>query len=195
MNIFVSDESPIISARNLDDKRIRHMPKECIEMLTMAAYKNGIGIIGPFIIWGQNFRHPTDLFNHPCTNWVARSKVNTYWLYRHLIALFDEYRYRAGVRHWLEDYFYSNIRHYIKPVKEEPKSFQNSSGFYGTNTIINYRDSLFNKWYITDEIKPCTWTNRGEPQWSLNRKTEQLDLFNTVKLELGYNFIEEDLPF
>jgi hypothetical protein len=32
MNIFYTDTSPIQSAWNLDDKRLKHMPKEYLEM-------------------------------------------------------------------------------------------------------------------------------------------------------------------
>ena len=38
-------------------------------------------------------------WNHPCTIWARESWDNYRWLYKHFIALGDEYKHRYGREH------------------------------------------------------------------------------------------------
>lgn len=189
MNIFVSNTDPIKCAINLDDKRVKHMPKESLEMITMAIYKRTNNIVGDFIIWGKNYRNFNDLFYHPCTEWTARKETNLYWHWQHLIALLDEYRYRFNKQHWLEDQVY-NINHWIRKDCNSPKNFRDSSGQFGSNIIDNYKKCLNFKWIYTDEIKPIIWTRRNSPVWY--KGNEILLNFNPIIDKDEYT---DDLPF
>jgi hypothetical protein len=203
MNLFVSDSSPVISARNLDDKRVRHMPKETLEMLIMSVYKNFGIVIYPFIIWGGDYRKSRvdELFYNPVTEWVARKKANTWWTYKHLYALFEEFHYRFGYTHYLY-HLAASLSHFFKEIEYEPTSFCNATGEIGTNVIELYKECLIKKWFVTDEIKPVIWTRRGEPIFVSTGKQEQLDLFLLNKEEIRLQreaikreFEDEDLPF
>lgn len=192
MNIFVSDSDPVISAQNLDDKRVKHMPRESFEMISMAYYKNTGVAIAPFIIWDRERRANNnekfnELFNHKCTNWVASKRENMCWLWRHAIALLDEYQYRHDKSHLLYSLFIS-ISHYIPIIKKEPKSFVNATPFEGKTVFDSYKEVLNYKWFVTDEVKPVIWTKRGRPSWA---KTPQI----IKQGDLFYNNPYDDLPF
>lgn len=194
MNIFVSDSDPVISARNLDDKRVKHMPKECFEMLSMAYFKRTNLCIAPFIIWdveprGQNREKFNELLYHKCTNWVASKRENFVWLWNHAIALLNEHEYRTGHTHYLYSLFTSLIQ-YIPDCNILPKSFVKATSFGDDNNVFNaYKEALNYKWFVTDEIKPVVWTKRGKPSWARQPiYITQGDLFIN-------NDIEENLPF
>ena len=70
------------------------MPLESAQMLSTAQrfyfgedYCDELGI------------YKTAYLNHPCTIWARESVQNYNWLYRHFIALCEEYTYRYGKVH------------------------------------------------------------------------------------------------
>jgi hypothetical protein len=88
MNIFVSDNDPIICAKFLDDCRCVKMVLETAQMLSTAiSYCGGLG---PYKI-----TH----INHPCSVWTRQSKANYRWLYSHFEALCSEYTKRYHKTH------------------------------------------------------------------------------------------------
>ena len=100
MNIFVTDQCPIQSARNLPDKHIVKMPLETCQMLSIiySDWYYGIGQLHkldgtPYATKHGAFR------NHPCTQWAAESYWNLSWLISHGMALCDEYTARYNKVH------------------------------------------------------------------------------------------------
>ena len=98
MNIFVTDNCPIKSARVLPDKHIVKMPLETCQMLSIVAsekWGHGYGILPKTN--GESYSTEKGAFrNHPCTIWANESIANARWLIRHGLALCEEYsnRYR-----------------------------------------------------------------------------------------------------
>ena len=98
MNIFVTDPSPIKSARVLPDKHIVKMPLETCQMLSIVAsdkWGHGFGTLPkldgtPYATEKGAFR------NHPCTVWA---QDNWTWLILHGLALCDEYTHRYNKVH------------------------------------------------------------------------------------------------
>lgn len=100
MNIFVTSPWPAESAIVLPDKHITKMPLECCQMLSIVASK-----------WYHNYGplHKKDgtpyatekgaFRNHPCTQWVAKSIDNAYWLIKHGMNLCDEFQLRYEKQH------------------------------------------------------------------------------------------------
>ncbi len=88
MNLFVTSECPIESAKYLDDKRVVKMTLETAQLLSTAISYHG----------GTTKYRPTHV-NHPCSVWVRRTLDNWMWAYRHFIALGEEYYARYGRRH------------------------------------------------------------------------------------------------
>ena len=100
MNIFVTDPSPIQSARNLPDKHIVKMPLETCQMLSIIYSDWYYGVGKLYKSDGKPYRTAHGAFrNHPCTQWAAASQYNLAWLIRHGYALCHEYNLRYGKVH------------------------------------------------------------------------------------------------
>lgn len=149
MNIFVSDLCPVKSAIALDDKRVVKMTLESAQLLCT--------------VLGKGYS-PTHV-NHPCTKWAAASPSNTYWLYRHFLALAAEYFFRYGKKHAS----YEVIATIDKPLREmadvpPPHLFIVCPGSDGISDPTHlYRSILAAKWR-TDK-RPPRWTKRNPPTW------------------------------
>jgi len=100
MNIFVTDQCPIQSARNLPDKHIVKMPLETCQMLSIiySDWYYGIGQLHK--VDGTPYATKHGAFRkHPCTQWAAAEYWNLSWLISHGMALCDEYTARYGKVH------------------------------------------------------------------------------------------------
>ena len=100
MNIFVTNQCPIQSARNLPDKHIVKMPLETCQMLAIiySDWYYGIGQLHK--LNGQPYATKHGAFRkHPCTIWAAENYWNLSWLISHGMALCDEYTARYGKVH------------------------------------------------------------------------------------------------
>jgi len=100
MNIFVTDQCPIQSARNLPDKHIVKMPLETCQMLAIiySDWYYGIGQLHK--LDGKPYATKHGAFRkHPCTIWAAESYWNLSWLISHGMALCDEYTARYNKVH------------------------------------------------------------------------------------------------
>ena len=94
MNIFYFDECPVKSAQAQPDKMLVKMPLETAQMLCTAHR----------VLDGDDYADANGLYkeaykNHPCTIWARESWDNYQWLYKHFIALGDEYKHRYGREH------------------------------------------------------------------------------------------------
>ena len=100
MNIFVTNDCPVQSARNLPDKHIVKMPLETCQMLAIiySDWYYGIGQLHK--VNGQPYATKHGAFRkHPCTQWAAENYWNLSWLISHGMALCDEYTARYGKVH------------------------------------------------------------------------------------------------
>lgn len=109
MNIFYLHEDPVIAAKAQTNKHVVKMILESAQLLSTAHR----------ILDGQHYidassgrklqrwLHPqyenelykATHFNHPCAIWVRESKENYIWLYKHFIALCQEYTKRYKRTH------------------------------------------------------------------------------------------------
>ena len=94
MNIFYFYNCPKKSAQAQPDKMLVKMPLETAQMLCTAhreldgdEYADEVGL------------YKRAYWNHPCTIWARERQGNYTWLYKHFIALGDEYKYRYGREH------------------------------------------------------------------------------------------------
>jgi len=100
MNIFVTDQCPVLSAVALPDKYSVKMPLETCQMISVIYSKW-------YYNWGTIPKKDGTPYNtekgafrnHPCTQWAAKSHENLAWLIRHGYALCNEYRHRYGKIH------------------------------------------------------------------------------------------------
>ena len=109
MNIFYVHKDPIISATMLIDKHVVKMIVESAQMLSTAHRMiDGTPYTGKTKT-GRNikrWRHPNSNMDnvlykachtgHPSTLWVMENAYNYHWLYKHMIALNDQFKLRYG---------------------------------------------------------------------------------------------------
>lgn len=157
MNIFVSDPSPVISARNLDDVRLNKMILESAQLLSTAMHVRGAKIT-PY--------KPTHI-NHPCSVWTRATKGNYQWLYQHFVALLSEFYRRRGKLHACHA-FTHRLRLGVDHMPNgDLQTFQNSSYYKSMTDVYSaYRFTLIDKWK-NDTIngRLPTWNMRGKPLW------------------------------
>jgi len=94
MNIFYFYDCPVASAKAQPDKMLVKMPLETAQMLCTAhreldgdEYADKVGL------------YKKAYWNHPCTVWARAGVINYVWLYKHFLALGEEYKYRYGREH------------------------------------------------------------------------------------------------
>ncbi len=183
MNIFVTDKDPIISAQNLDDKRVFHMVRESIEMLSIYVHsvtKDYPVAVPMWAKWDGTRKGTQFLHNAPTSVWVRKHRDNVCWLFHHLAALLEEYAYRFEDLHPNESLIYAKL---ISPLVHiigdsniyGSPTFRNSSYFKNDkNVFIAYRKTMIQKWFTDDKVKP-KWTKRGKPEWAVIE--EQANIF------------------
>ena len=115
MNIFVTNQCPIQSARNLPDKHIVKMPLETCQMLAIIYSDWYYGVGKLYKQDGTPYRTQHGAFRkHPCTMWAAATPYNLAWLIRHGYALCHEYNLRYGKVHTCLDVIEQAERIYHK---------------------------------------------------------------------------------
>ena len=90
MNIFYLHEDPRKAAEYQYNKHVVKMILESAQMLCTAHHHYGNG---------DNVPYKKAHYNHPSTIWVRENCENYAWLYRHMLALGEEYTKRYGKTH------------------------------------------------------------------------------------------------
>lgn len=148
MNLFVTDESPIISAQNLDDKRMVKMCLETTQLLCSAINYYG----------GQTPYRTTHL-NHPVSVWVRKNRANAEWALAHGAGLCFSYYKRYGKVHKCEAILNSLDLSYLPKGTRSPFvncAANDSLGIsfkHIEDPIEAYRRYLISRWN-NDKLKP-----------------------------------------
>ena len=90
MNIFYLDKDPVKAAQVQYNKHVVKMILESAQMLCTAHHVYG---------FPEDVPYKQAHLNHPSTIWCRQNRHNYMWLYRHMIALGDEYTRRYGKTH------------------------------------------------------------------------------------------------
>ena len=90
MNIFYLHKDPRKAAEYQYNKHVVKMILESAQMLCTAHHHYGNG---------DNVPYKKAHYNHPSTIWVRQNSENYAWLYRHMLALGEEYTKRYGKTH------------------------------------------------------------------------------------------------
>jgi hypothetical protein len=162
MNIFVTDDSPTLAAKNLDDKRLVKMVLETTQMLCTAI--NEYGGMTPYKSTHKN---------HPCNVWARQTKGNFLWLLKHGLALAAEYSKRYDKTHKCELVLrLIDNECLVELLPNGPlQPFANCTANAAKNISFKhiqpvtdaYKEYLMARW-ATDTRKP-TWTNATPPNW------------------------------
>ena len=172
MNIFVTDECPVLSAVALPDKHIVKMPLECCQMISViySSWYHNWGTIPkkdgtPYLTEKGAFR------NHPCTQWAAESYENLAWLIRHGYALCNEYTKRYGKIHACNNgmyeaesiftdkthntiYIYKNVKSFIRAMPDEYKLDTSIDTFTAYKMYIASKPWVASNYLRMPERKP-----------------------------------------
>ena len=91
MNIFYLDKCPVKAAKYQYNKHVVKMILESAQMLCTAHH----------CVMGEDANVPYKIAhkNHPSTIWARRSANNYAWLYKHFVALSEEYKRRYNKEH------------------------------------------------------------------------------------------------
>ena len=89
MNIFYLHEDPVEAAKLQYNKHVVKMILESAQMLCTAHHHYG----------NESVPYKKAHYNHPSTIWVRENCENYAWLYRHMLALGEEYTKRYGKTH------------------------------------------------------------------------------------------------
>lgn len=160
MNIFYLHNDPVIAAKAMTNSHVVKMILESAQMLSIAhrvldghLEKNGrwtsYKLRDPI---REEILYKSTHFNHPCSVWARESQDNYSWLYRHFLALCQEYRNRYGKIHETEkklgnvlDRYPNNLttRGFTSPALAMPEEFKVED-----DPVQSYR-----KYYEAEKLK------------------------------------------
>ena len=162
MNIFVTDDSPTISAQNLDNERVVKMILESTQMLCTAINERG----------GTSPYKSTHV-NHPSNVWARETQKNFLWLLKHAFALCSEYSRRYDKDHKCynilklidqEDMYVYMPLGPLTPFANCAANQSKGISFKHVESPIEaYKQYLSARW-DTDTIPP-KWTGRPVPSF------------------------------
>ena len=158
MNIFTTNDCPVVSAQEMCDKHVVKMILESAQMLSTAHR----------VLDGDDRANETGLYkmahkNHPSTIWVRASSENYRWLWKHMDALLREYTHRYGKHHATErlrNILFRpplNIVHGV-PLTDPPQCMPELCK--GEDTVLAYQN-----YYIIEKSGFARWTKRETPAW------------------------------
>lgn len=155
MNIFVTSNCPIESAKFLDDKRCQKMVLETAQLLSTALRVNG---------YKGNDVYKIAHLNHPSSVWTRTTQGNYKWLLEHFRALCNEYNRRTGKNHAssnLLPIFEANIE--LIPVGEQMPFSNNARNLTKGVDFTHESDvTLAYQLYLSERWE----SDKREPKWS-----------------------------
>ena len=184
MNIFVTSESPTVSAQVLPDKHIVKMPLEAAQLLCTAVWIDEVLGFVPRALNREEsavlnaekakIKHlPMEerpltpylpmMYNHPCTIWTRSSLDNFEWVHCYANALNDEYHYRYGKEHKSV----VEVINKLPEPKNMPRDGLTPFGMAMPDELKDPSDVVgsYRLYYHTDKATFAKWSHRPEPDW------------------------------
>ena len=183
MNIFTTNECPVISAQEMCDKHVVKMIVEYAQLMSTAhRVLDGKEYEGRTLLnrrikrWLHPNKNMEELLykashiKHPSGIWCRTNTANYQWLYRHFCAACEEYTHRYGKVHLTE-------LKLAKVFKNTPKNIPNGKqtefavaiaadqtcrqvpGFNSLKPVDKYKQ------YIINDKPFAVWTSRQPPKW------------------------------
>lgn len=172
MNIFYLSNDPAEAAHWMVDKHVVKMILETAQLLSTAhRLLDGEKIGKKYVLHDmrENIIYKATHINHPSAIWARQSVENYNWLYDHLYALGEEYKYRYGKTHKVFRYDGNvSIAYMISSppynLREfdwtTPPSAMDKKYIVSDDPIQNYRN-----YYKLGKSHIHTWKNRQPPEW------------------------------
>ena len=182
MNIFALSRNPQEAAQQMLDKHVVKMPTETCQMLhTNALFFDYIEHYGeePTLAQlkefhrdiGSNLMKPA-MLNHPSTIWARQSPHNSEWLYRHGMALCDEYTHRYEKTHGSKERIL-DVAHKVKTNTDWKKATAVTIAMddkyrLDYNNDIDMWDFViksYRHYYLEGKWKFAEWRKNRMPEW------------------------------
>jgi len=186
MNIFYIHDNPVIAAQAMTDKHVVKMILESAQLLSTAhraldgqefiqLSKSGARL--------RKWNHPdthmditlykSTHLNHPSGIWVRQSAENYMWLYKHFIALSEEYYQRYGKRHASElllSGLLSKAPNNIPNIRRTPMlvAITDTQWHVPNNPLQSYRN-----YYVGEKLNTPKDTERYYRVLSLKEVTDE----------------------
>jgi hypothetical protein len=175
MNIFITNEDPVLAARDLCDKHVRS--KMQIEGAIMLAHAFSQETLNhpstPRTKTGNARKSGKGYSKHQCSIWARESKENFMWLVNHTLEQFNErmYRWSDSKEHFTKDFIVwcsKNLHNTnIEKVSQTPFAVaispdckcRQTKDFDKLDVVTQYR------LYITHDKDFATWSKRDKPNW------------------------------
>lgn len=151
MNIFYLDKCPHKSATYFYDRHKVKMILECAQMLCTAHHVLGNG---------DNVPYKKAFENHPCTKWVRENKLHYYWLYKHFMAISNEYEKRYGKMH-------STWTKCAWPLFFAPKDMP-------TKDFVDPPQCMPDKYKVDGDCVKAYWNFYIGEKWKVAHKNEKI---------------------
>ena len=181
MNIFYVDKHPVKAAEQMCDKHIVKMILESAQLLcTCHRVQDGTEYYDKTANGRKikRWRHPNDNLEpilykagwvkHPSTLWLFESAYNYIWLYKHMMALNEEYKKRYN--HNKDHLTIQKLGAILKfpptnalynRIATEPKPAMPEHCKVPGDAVASYR-----KYYILEKKRFATWKSPAKiPQW------------------------------
>ena len=159
MNIFYFYDCPKKSAQAQPDKMLVKMPLETAQMLCTAHRE----------LDGDDYADEVGLYkraywNHPCTIWARAGVINYAWLYKHFLALGEEYKYRYGREHGSITKLKDALQPHPENIDPNPSMTTVAQAmpeeYKDEDPIVAYRN------YCINEKHYAKWERgRSKPNW------------------------------
>lgn len=178
MNIFVTNENPIIAAQELCDKHVRS--KMQIEGAIMLAHAFPQDVLDhpstPKTKTGKSRKSGKGYSKHQCSIWARETQDNFMWLVEHTLEQFNErmFRWPNSAEHFTKDFitWCSKNLHNTTITETGLTPFtiaisndcicRKLTNFNDLSTIDKYRS------YIINDKPFAQWTKRQSPNWYRN---------------------------
>jgi hypothetical protein len=176
MNIFVTNEDPVLAARDLCDKHVRS--KMQIEGAIMLAHAFPQEVLDhpstPKTKTGKSRKSGKGYSKHQCSIWARESKDNFMWLTNHTLEQFSErmYRWPNSTEHFTKDFIVwcsknlhnttiqkSSLTPFAVAISDDCICRKIIPNFNNLSVVDQYRA------YIIYDKDFATWTKRESPNW------------------------------
>jgi len=179
MNIFYLSKNPVEAAQMSCDKHVCKMIVESAQLLsTVHRFYDGKEYYDKTANGRKikRWKHPdkklekvlykAGWLKHPSTQWLLESAYNYNWLYRHMMALGDEFTKRYGKKHLTIEKMKDVLRNPPKKIPlnklaTEPKPAMPDECKVDGDSVASYR-----KYYIMKKQRFATWKAPAKmPMW------------------------------
>jgi hypothetical protein len=178
MNIFVTNDDPVLAARDLCDQHVKS--KMQIEGAIMLAHAFPQEVLDhpstPRTKTGKPRRSGKGYAKHQCSIWARETKDNFMWLVDHTLEQFNERMVRLpnANEHFTREFIVwcknnlhnttmtkSGLTEYAIAISSDCDC-RKLPNFESLSTVDKYRS------YIIHDKPFATWTNREKPVWFNN---------------------------